>query len=117
DGQAAEVRLDADRLDPFGLSVLPDGRGVAVLVRGLYHAEAVVRQVHIFDLVYDETIVPRLDVDAFEYQLVDVGTGIVTQRLRTSCKIDWEHGKAVLDDWACSTQGSSTEDYVPRQVS
>jgi len=119
-GQAAEVRLDADRLDAFSLSVLPDGRNVALLVHGSYHANEVIRQVDIFGIIYDETIVPRMDVEAYEYQLLDVTNGLATQRLRTSCRVDWEEGKAVLDDWECASaadQGSDAEDYVPGQAS
>jgi hypothetical protein len=118
-GQAAEVRIDADRLDAFALSVLPDGRHVALLVHGSYHADEVVLPVDIAGIEYDETILPRMDVEAYEYQLIDLTTGTLAQRLRTSCKIDWERNVAVLDDWRCASaagHGSAMEDFVPRQA-
>ena len=111
DGQIAEVRLGADRLDAFALSVLPDGRNVALLVHGSYHADEVVRS--------GTVLLPRLDLESYEYLLVDATTGIAAQRLRTSCSIEWEQGTALLDDWSCaSLPGQETAEvpYIPRQA-
>ena len=119
DGQTAEVRLDADGIEATSMSVLPDGRNVVFLVHGTYHADQIVRTIVFGDISFDEEIVPDLDMETYEYQLVDVTTGAATQRLRTSCTIDWDKGVALLDDWACaSAQGQVTadEDFIARQA-
>ena len=115
-GQTAEERLDADRIEAYSLSILPDGRNVALLVHGTYHADEVKLVV---GSGAPQAVVPALDMETFEYQLVDVTTGVATQRLRTSCTIAWAHGTALLDDWACaSAQGQDTaaEDFVAQQA-
>jgi hypothetical protein len=119
DGQTAEVRLDADGIEAYSMSVLPDGRNVVLLVHGTYHADQIVRTIRFGDISFDEEIVPDLDMETYEYQLVDVTTGGATQRLRTSCTIDWDKGVALLDDWDCaSAQGqvTSEEDFIARQA-
>jgi hypothetical protein len=118
-GQIAEVRLDADRLEALGLSVVPDARHVALLVHGSYHGDEVVRPIPVGGEIVDQVILPRLDLDTYEYQLVDVTTGVAAQRLRTSCAIDWERGVAFLDDWSCAAlpgQETAEDEFVARQV-
>lgn len=110
-GQFGEVRLGADRSDAIGLSVLPDTRHVALLVHGSYHADEVVRN--------SQVIVPRMDLETYEYALMDVTTATAAQRLRTSCQISWDRGTALLDDWSCAVlpgQDAATEQFVPRQI-
>jgi len=109
DGQTAEVRLDADAIEAYSMSVLPDGGNVVLLVHGTYHADAVPRDITVGGVTYREDIVPALDMETYEYQLVDVKTGVAAERMRTSCNIDWEHGVALLDRWSCaSAQGQVT---------
>jgi len=118
-GQVTEVRLDADQIEAYSMSVLPDGRNVVLLVHGTYHADEVVRPVEVGGVTFNQSIVPALDMETYEYQLVDVTTGVPTQRMRTSCNIDWDKGVALLDDWSCaSAQGQVTasEDFVARQA-
>jgi hypothetical protein len=118
-GQTAEVRLDADQADAYSLSVLPDGHNVTLLVHATYHADEVVRTISVLGNMFDQVIVPAMDMETYEYQLVDVTTGGATQRLRTSCAINWDEGVALLDDWDCaSAQGqvTSDEDFIARQA-
>jgi hypothetical protein len=117
-GQTTEVRLDPDMVDAYSLSVLPDGHSVALLVHATYHAQPIVRPVSFNGTIFDETIVPGIDMETYEYQLIDVTTGLLTQRLRTSCDIHWDPG-AVLDNWACARaagQDTTDMDFVPNQV-
>jgi hypothetical protein len=117
-GQTTEVRLDPDQVDAYSLSVLPDGRSVALLVHATYHAAPIVRPVSFNGTIFDETIVPGIDMETYEYQLIDVTTGSLTQRLRTRCKINWDPG-AVLDNWACARalgQDTTDMDFVANQV-
>jgi hypothetical protein len=110
-GQFAEVRLGADRVDAVGLSVLPDGRHVALLVHGSYHGDEVLRG--------GTTILPRMDLETYEYALMDVTSGVAAQRLRTSCEISWERNTALLDDWACAVlpgQDAVVDEFVPTQL-
>jgi hypothetical protein len=119
DGQIAEVRLDADRLEALGLSVLPDARHVALLVHASYHGDEVVRPILVDGEIVEQVILPAIDIDTTEYQLVDVTTGVAAQRLRTSCAIDWERGVAFLDEWSCAAlpgQESAAPGFVARQV-
>jgi hypothetical protein len=118
-GQVTEVRLDADRMEGTSLSVLPDGHNVVILVHGTYHAAEVARDLQVGGQTYRELIVPKIDLETYEYQLVDATTAAVTQRLRTSCNLTWEHGVALLDSWACaSAQGqvTSSQDFIARQA-
>lgn len=118
-GQIAEVRLDADRLEALGVSVLPDARHVALLVHGSYHGDEVVRPILVGGNIVNQVILPAIDLDTYEYQLVDVTTGVAAQRLRTSCAIDWERGVAFLDEWSCAAlpgQETAEDEFVARQV-
>jgi hypothetical protein len=118
-GQVTEVRLDADQVDGYSLSVLPDGQRVSLLVHATYHAAPIVRPVEFNGVIFDETIVPSLSMETYEYQLIDVTTGVATQRLRTSCSIDWAHNTAVLDDWSCASalgQNTTDTDFIAGEV-
>lgn len=48
----------------------------------------------------------------YEYQLVQLDTGLAAQRLRLSCDITWQPG-ALLDDFRCARAPGQDEAPVP----
>jgi hypothetical protein len=115
-GQVTEDRLGADALDPFELVILPGARHAALLLHGQFHADQVIRTVTIGDTTVNQVILPRIDMETFEYVLIDVTAGAAAQRLRTRCAIDWQHDVAVIDDWSCAStpgQDVASETFTP----
>lgn len=115
-GQVTEDRLGADSLDPYKLTILPGARHAALLVHGQFHADEVIRTVTIGNTTVNQVILPRIDMETFEYVLVDVTAGAAAQRLRTRCTIDWEHDVAVIDDWSCASspgQDVAADTFTP----
>jgi hypothetical protein len=104
-GQTTEVRLAADVIDAYDFAVLPDNRRAALLLHGHYHADETDREVVILGVPQEEVLLPAMDIETYEYQLVDLANGIPSQRLRTSCTINWDRGVAFVDDWSCTSAG------------
>ncbi|HTM21307.1 MAG TPA: hypothetical protein VL172_12390, partial [Kofleriaceae bacterium] len=94
-GQGGLIRLTADASSAFDMVVLPDGEHVAILVAALYFGDAA------GDAGGGQPIVPAMQMITFEYQLIDLATGLSAQRLRTSCDLSWDPG-ALLDDFTCA---------------
>jgi len=115
-GQFAELAMNADALFPLDLAVLPGEGHVAVLTRGFYHGNEVVGTI----LGIPTLIVPEMTITAFEYQLIDAGSGTPVQRVRTMCDLDWSHD-AYLDDFACTTVPGQdivpNPEFAPRHLS
>jgi hypothetical protein len=110
-GQNGHIQMTADLASAFDLSVLPDGRHIAILVAAGYNSQPSGDSGGV-------PIIPNLTMVTYEYQLVDLSTGLGAQRLRTSCAIDWEPG-AVLDDFDCARapgQDLSTRSFVPTRL-
>ncbi len=94
-GQGGLIRLTADASSAFDMVVLPDGEHVATLVAAIYFGEPA------GDAGGGQPIVPAMQMVTFEYQLIELATGLSAQRLRTSCDLQWDPG-ALLDDFRCA---------------
>lgn len=108
-GQDGVIQMTADLASAYDLSVLPDGEHVAILVAAGY----------ITDPAGDDgtgrPVVPKITLVSYEYQLVQLDTGLGAQRLRTWCDITWDPG-ALLDEFECArAPGQDTTDlpFVP----
>jgi hypothetical protein len=105
-GQDGEIRLTADLHTAFALSVLPDGAHVAILEIAAYIGQAS------GDAGGGRPIIPEMQMITYEYQLVQLDTGLAAQRLRLSCEISWEPG-ALLDAFRCARVPGQDEAPVP----
>jgi hypothetical protein len=105
-GQAAEVRINADGVRVLDMAVLPDGARVALIVSSSYHGDKTGDP----GLLPFESIIPAIDLSTWEYQLLDVSTGVPLQRMRTRCVADWTHN-SYLDNFQC-TQAAG-QDQAP----
>jgi hypothetical protein len=111
-GQFAEIRMAADEIEPLDVSVLPGAAHVAVLMRGRYLGTEV------FDPFFG-SLIPALDLDAYEYVLIDAATAAPVQRFRTRCALAWARG-SFLDDFECAVAPGQDEaerpGFVPRDL-
>lgn len=108
-GQGASIQATADLASAFDLAVLPDGEHVAILVAAAYLTDEV------GDAGFGVPILPEVTMITYEYQLVQLDTGLGAQRLRTSCSIEWAHN-AVIDDFRCGLapgQDEADVTFVP----
>jgi hypothetical protein len=108
-GQGASLQITADLASAYDLAILPDGEHVAILVAAVYISMPV------GDAGFGVPILPEVTMITYEYQLVQLATGLGAQRLRTSCTIEWEHD-AVIDDFRCGRapgQDESAVTFVP----
>jgi hypothetical protein len=105
-GQDGQLRLTADLHTAFAVSVLPDGAHVAIVDIAAYIGLAS------GDAGGGRPIVPDMQMIAYEYQLVELDTGLSAQRLRLSCEISWEPG-ALLDSFRCDTAPGQDEAPAP----
>jgi DNA-binding beta-propeller fold protein YncE len=113
-GQAAEIRIGADGVRAVDLAVLPDGARVAVLATAEYHSNKTGNP----GPIPVESLIPAIDIETWEYQLLDVATGTPLQRLRTSCTIDWTH-TSLLDNFTCTRapgQDLSATAFKPARI-
>jgi hypothetical protein len=117
-GHSAEMRLEADLLQPASLTVLPDGRQVALLVRAQFHAPKTIEPVEVFPgVIVDSVILPEMDLETSEYLLIDTAAVTLVHRLRTRCDLTWLMGEAFIDIWACGRapgQDVTADPFVPR---
>ena len=63
-------------------------------------------------------VIPSLTLVTFEYQLIQLDTGLAAQRLRLSCDITWEPG-ALLDGFVCDLapgQDEVASPFVPTDL-
>jgi len=108
-GQGASIQVTADLASAFDLAVLPDGEHVAILVAAIYFTEEV------GDAGFGVPILPAVTMITYEYQLVQLATGLGAQRLRMSCEIEWEPG-AVIDEFRCGQapgQDLAAQPFIP----
>jgi len=111
-GQDGLIRMTADLASASDMAVLPDGEHVAILVAAIYVADP------IGDAGGGQPIQPRVSMVTFEYQLVQLSTGLSAQRLRTACGISWDPG-ALLDVFACAQapgQEHTAVNFVPTRL-
>lgn len=111
-GQDGLIRMTADLASASEMTVLPDGEHVAILVTAVYLTDSS------GDAGNGQPILPVVQMVTYEYQLVQLATGLPAQRLRTTCAISWDPG-ALLDDFACARapgQDVSVVDFVPRRI-
>ena len=107
-GQSGQIGLTADLHSAFAISVLPDGEHVAILDAAVYIGQAS------GDAGGGQPIIPMMQMVTYEYQLVQLDTGLGAQRMRTSCSITWEPG-ALLDDFVCGRAPGQDEAPVTFQ--
>lgn len=111
-GQGASIQATADLASAYDLAILPDGEHAAILVAAVYLTDEV------GDAGFGIPILPAVTMVTYEYQLVQLDSGLGAQRLRTSCSIEWEPG-AVIDDFRCGLapgQDESAVTFVPEGV-
>jgi hypothetical protein len=109
-GQDGLLALSADLHSAYAIAVLPDGEHVAILDAAVYLGEAA-------GDAGGQPIVPAITMITYEYQLVQLDTGLGAQRLRCSCDITWEPG-ALLDDFECARapgQDEAPVTFQPRE--
>ena len=94
-GQSGLLALSADLHGAYAIGVLPDGEHVAILDVAVYIGE------ESGDAGGGQPILPHMQMITYEYQLVQLDTGLGAQRLRTWCEITWDPG-ALLDDFRCA---------------
>ncbi len=112
-GQNASIQATADLASAYDLTVLPDGEHAAILVAAVYFTEEV------GDAGFGVPILPAVTMVTYEYQLVQLDSGLGAQRLRTSCSIEWEPG-AYVDDFRCGQapgQDVSSVSFTPEGLS
>lgn len=112
-GQGGLLQMQADLASAFDISVLPDGAHAAVLVASAYTTNP------LGDAGGGQPIIPRVTMVTYEYQLVQLDTGLGAQRLRVFCEIMWDPG-ALLDDFECAKapgQDESAVQYLPTDLS
>lgn len=112
-GQDGLIGMTADLSSSYALSVLPDGEHVAIVIAAVYSTEPA------GDAGGGQPIIPEITMVTYEYQLVQLDTGLGAQRVRLSCSISWEPG-ALLDDFACALapgQDAADVDFVPGDLS
>jgi hypothetical protein len=116
EGQQAEQRMDADDLEAFDIAVVPGADHIAILARGYYHA------LEDGDFL-GQPIIPEMELEAYEYLLVNASTTALVQRVRTWCDLQWvsdPFNPPILDDWDCSLdadQDVAATPYVPQHIS
>lgn len=111
-GQGGLIEMTADLASAFDIAVLPDGVHVAILVAAVYGTMPT------GDAGGGQPIVPKLTMITYEYQLVQLDTGLGAQRLRVYCSIEWDPG-ALLDDFACARAPGQDEapiSFVPTDL-
>jgi hypothetical protein len=111
-GQGGLIQMTADLAAAGEIAVLPDGEHVAILVAAVYGT------LPTGDAGGGQPIVPKLTMITYEYQLVQLDTGLAAQRLRVYCSIEWEPG-ALLDDFACAQapgQDEAAISFVPTDL-
>jgi hypothetical protein len=113
DGQGGLLKMTADLASAGDITVFPDREHVAVLVGAAYNTTA------LGDAGGGQPIIPNLTMVTYEYQLVQLSTGLAAQRLRIYCDITWDPG-ALLDDYVCGQapgQDISSVQLVPTDLS
>jgi hypothetical protein len=111
-GQGGLVQVTADGSAASDIVVLPDGEHVAMLVAAIYDTEPS------GDAGGGQPILPGIFMVTYEYQLVELATGLGAQRLRTTCSLSWETG-ALLDDFACALapgQDQTAASFTPTDL-
>jgi hypothetical protein len=113
------ARINADMLDAWDLAVLPDAKHVALIQHAKFHSAAVTAiQDGIPPVVVE--VMPPLDMETYEYNLIDVGTGVLVHRVRTSCTIMYPIDNSILlDDWSCTNapnQDTTNETLIPTHL-
>lgn len=111
-GQGGLIQMTADLASAGEIAVLPDGEHVAILVAAVYGT------LPTGDAGGGQPIVPKLTMVTYEYQLVQLDTGLAAQRLRVYCSIEWESG-ALLDEFACAQapgQDEAAISFVPTDL-
>jgi hypothetical protein len=107
-GQSGLIGLSADLHSAYAIGVLPDGEHVAILDAAVYLGEEA------GDAGGGQPVIPAMQMVTYEYQLVQLDTGLGAQRLRASCTITWEPG-ALLDDFRCARAPGQDEAPVSFQ--
>jgi DNA-binding beta-propeller fold protein YncE len=110
--QSVAIEMTADLSSAFDLAILPGGTHAAILMAAVYFTDPV------GDDGTGRPIVPGLQMITYEYQLVELDTGVAGRRLRTSCNLSWDPG-ALIDDLECALapgQDEAPVELVPTDL-
>jgi hypothetical protein len=110
--QSVAIEMTADLSSAFDVAILPDGSHAAILMAAVYFTDPS------GDDGTGRPIVPGLQMITYEYQLVELETGVAGRRLRTSCNLSWDPG-ALIDDLECALapgQDEAPVDFQPTDL-
>ncbi|MCB9559013.1 MAG: hypothetical protein H6709_21745 [Kofleriaceae bacterium] len=111
-GQTVLIVMTSDLAAASRLAILPDGEHAAIVVAAGYLTEPSGGDGG------GPPVIPSLTLVTFEYQLIQLDTGLAAQRLRLSCDITWEPG-ALLDGFVCDLapgQDEVASPFVPTDL-
>lgn len=101
-GDQLSRQLDPDDLRAVEAVALPGGDAVAVLAISTFSAED------------NGIVLPALDLEVWDYTLIDIATGTPVQRVRTFCDI--QEGGALVGNWQCTLEpgeAATAQDFRP----
>jgi len=112
-GQHAQV-LKAMGAVPIDLVTLPGGQYLAVLVESRYYIASLVGGTI-------GTVLPCLDVSTADWQLIDLASSSIAQRVRTYCNVDDVGSSTLFPSWDCDLPPEGERnalllDYLPTSV-
>jgi hypothetical protein len=117
DGEEALRQIDADIITAMDMAVLPGADSIALITKGYFLASEITGT----DAVQTEfTVLPQLEIDNYEYVLIDTATVTPVQRWRTSCELTktWTKAYILVNDWACWQEDDfDGVEYVPSSLS
>jgi len=114
-GQSAQQVLDADEVMAYELAVVPGSGHVALLTRSRFSGTE-------SGSLGGFPIIPSMDMDSWEYLLVEASSATVFQRQRTRCQVSWDSSSLPwLDSWICGSLSSQdvldNPGYEPLRIS
>ncbi len=105
-GQSAQQVLDADELIAYEIAVVPGAGHIALLTRAKFVG---VESGNLGGF----PIIPSMEMEAWEYLLVNAATTSIVQRQRTRCTVEWDSTSLPwLDQWDCGALAG--QDIVPK---
>ena len=87
-GDQVSRQLDPDEVTTVDIAAVPGGDTVAMLTLSTYSADGT------------DLVLPSLDLEVWEYTLIDTATGTPVQRVQTFC--DLQEGGGLVGDWQCT---------------
>lgn len=97
-GQSTEIAVAADTAIAYELAVAPDSAHVALLVEAYHHADAV-------------TNLPEIEIDTYEYLLVNLSSGAQIHRVRNYCLVSQLSGS----EFELECASTPEQDAIPNE--